>query len=205
MEAARETVTLDHLSGGRLTLGVGLGWPTDPEFSRFGGDEDLRTRADMLDEGLEIITGLWSGEPFEFHGDHYDLSEVSFLPRPLQRPRIPIWVGNLWPKRRPVRRAARWDGIVPLIFDDATGQMPTITPDDVAEISEYTAKHRESSEPFDFSVSGPVPDGENAPQWLAAMEEAGATWWREVWAPWLPISSDGCISNVLRGPLDSYG
>lgn len=202
---AREAVTIDVLSGGRFTLGVGLGWPTDPEFSRFGGEEDLRTRADMLDEGLEIITGLWSGEPFEFLGDHYQLSEVTFLPRPVQRPRIPIWVGAFWPNRRPVRRAARWDGIAPLVFDAATKTMSTITPDDVAEISDYVRMHRKPDEPFDFSVSGPVPDGENSVKWLSNMEDAGATWWREIWAPWFTISADQWIKKILQGPPTHNG
>ena len=89
---ARETVSLDLLSKGRFILGVGIGWPTDPEFTRFHEEEDLRTRADMLDEGLCVLTGLWSGESFSFEGEHYQVEPVTFLPTPIQKPRIPIWV-----------------------------------------------------------------------------------------------------------------
>ena len=104
---SREAVSVDILSGGRFILGVGIGWPTDPEFSRFHQEEDLKTRGDMLDEGLSILTGLWTGEPFSFSGEHYTVDEVTFLPTPLQQPRIPIWVAGMWPGGRPFRRAAQ--------------------------------------------------------------------------------------------------
>ena len=84
---ARETVTLDHLSGGRLILGVGLGFPPEEEFTRLGEDADDRARARKLDEGLAVLTGLWSGEPFSFQGDEFEIDEATFLPRPLQQPR----------------------------------------------------------------------------------------------------------------------
>jgi alkanesulfonate monooxygenase SsuD/methylene tetrahydromethanopterin reductase-like flavin-dependent oxidoreductase (luciferase family) len=197
---ARECVSVDLLSEGRLILGVGIGWPTDPEFARFGGEEDLRTRADMLDEGLLILDGLWTGEPFAFHGDHYQLDEVTFLPRPAQRPRIPIWVAAMWPKRRPVRRAARWDGIAPMVFDPVTEAMPPLTPSIAAEISKYVGQHRDSTEPFDFAVSGPVPEGEDTARYLGELANAGVTWWREGWAPWATISHEDWVTEVLSGP-----
>ena len=87
---ARETVTLDHLSRGRLIVGAGLGFPVDVEFERLGEETDDRVRAQKLDEGLDILTGLWSGEPFSYQGEHYQLDNVTFLPRPVQQPRIPI-------------------------------------------------------------------------------------------------------------------
>ncbi|MFQ5553956.1 MAG: LLM class flavin-dependent oxidoreductase, partial [Acidimicrobiia bacterium] len=130
---ARECVSLDLLSGGRLVLGVGIGWPTDPEFSRFGGETDLRRRADMLDEGLAILEGLWTGEPFGFDGEHFHMEEVQFVPRPVQEPRIPIWVAGMWPNRRPFRRAARYEGAVPIVFRN--GEFEPMTPHRVAEIS----------------------------------------------------------------------
>ncbi|MGH2600141.1 MAG: LLM class flavin-dependent oxidoreductase, partial [Dehalococcoidia bacterium] len=107
---AREAVTLDHLSGGRLTLCVGAGDSADVSFTHLGEAADIKQRATMLDEGLEVLAGLWSGEPFSYVGQHYQVREVRFLPRPLQQPRIPIWVGGGYPNRGPVRRAARWDG-----------------------------------------------------------------------------------------------
>ena len=116
---AREAVSVDLLSGGRFVLGVGIGWPTDPEFTAFHQETDLKVRGDMLDEGLEIVAGLWSGKPFSFSGEHYTIDEVTFLPTPLQQPRIPIWVAGMWPNRRPFRRAARWDGVAPIGHDGA--------------------------------------------------------------------------------------
>ena len=94
---AREAASLDQLSGGRLILGVGIGTPPE-EFARFGEQVDPRIRAEMLDEGLEVLTGLWSGEPFSFQGRHYRVEEATLLPRPVQQPRIPIWVGGTWPR-----------------------------------------------------------------------------------------------------------
>src|SRR5689334_13471095 len=119
---ARETVTLDHLSNGRLVLGVGIGlgpW----EWEYLGEETDLRTRGAMLDEGLELLTKLWSGEPVMHEGRFYTCRgdkgpndptpiPTPFLPRPVQ-PRIPVWVAGTWPKKPPFRRAARWDGVVP--------------------------------------------------------------------------------------------
>ena len=124
VKLAREIVTLDHLSRGRLILGVGIGagpW----EWDYLGEETDLRTRGDMLDEALELLEQLWTGEPVVHHGRFYhhrgdggpqDTAErpVPFLPRPLQRPRVPPWVAGVWPNKRPFRRAARYDGLVPL-------------------------------------------------------------------------------------------
>src|SRR5947199_1049159 len=87
---AREAITLDHLSAGRLILGAGLG---DPQDRHFGEVTDMRQRAQMLDEGLEILAGLMSGQPFSYQGHHYHVQDVTFLPRPVQTPRIPIWIG----------------------------------------------------------------------------------------------------------------
>ncbi len=111
---ARQTATLDRLSNGRLVMGVGLGLPADTEFAAFGEDPDIRVRAEKLDEGLEILTGLWSGEPFEFSGQHYNVARTRFAPTPVQMPRPPIIVAGTWPRQAPLRRAARWDGYFPL-------------------------------------------------------------------------------------------
>lgn len=190
---ARECVTLDLASEGRLILGVGSGWPTDPEFTRFHGEEDLRIRAEMLDEGLEILKGLWTGEPFEFHGDHYDLEPVTFRPVPLQQPRIPIWVAAMWPSKRPVRRAARWDGIAPIFYSIETDEWSEATPETVRDLCDYARRHRPSEGPFDIAISG---DARLAPEF----EEAGATWWREGWVPWSGIEHEDWIKQILDGP-----
>lgn len=200
---ARECVSLDLLSEGRLTLGVGLGWPTDPEFTRFGGETDVRVRADMLDEGLDILTGLWTGEPYEFHGDHYDLEAVTFLPTPLQQPRIPIWVAAMWPKKRPVRRAARWDGIAPIIFDPETQEFGAPSPENIGAIAAYAAAHRDTDAPFDLAVSGTHQPGEDISEWLEELEQAGATWWRDGWIPWLGTPHEEWMADILQGPPGS--
>ena len=111
---ARETVSLDHLSNGRLILGVGLGNPPDTEYERFGEDGDAIVRAQKLDEGLDVLAGLWSGEQFSYLGTHYQVTETVFLPRPVQSPRIPVWVASMSRNKRPLRRAARWDGVYPI-------------------------------------------------------------------------------------------
>ena len=190
---ARESVSLDLLSEGRLILGVGIGAPTDPEFTRFHGPEDLRVRADMLDEGLEILTGLWSGESYEFHGKYYDLEPVTFRPTPLQQPRIPIWVAAQWPRKRPVRRAARWDGIVPLFFDSDAGEWMESTPERLGELVGYLREHRDPDKPFDIAVGGP-------PDRVREYSDAGATWWRDGWEPGCGWELDQFLEYVLNGP-----
>jgi alkanesulfonate monooxygenase SsuD/methylene tetrahydromethanopterin reductase-like flavin-dependent oxidoreductase (luciferase family) len=112
---ARETATLDHLSNGRLILGVGLGWSAN-EFEAFGENGEPRIRAQKLDEGLDIITSLWRGKPFSYHGEHFQVKEACFLPSPIQTPRIPIWACGAWgDKKAPFRRAARWDGAIAIL------------------------------------------------------------------------------------------
>jgi alkanesulfonate monooxygenase SsuD/methylene tetrahydromethanopterin reductase-like flavin-dependent oxidoreductase (luciferase family) len=110
---AREVLTLDHLSSGRAVLGVGLGdAATDRSFIKFGEPLDLRTRAEVADEALDIITGLWTARPFSYSGKHYHVEELTFIPAPIQQPRIPIWVGGTWPRRgkRAYRRAFAFEG-----------------------------------------------------------------------------------------------
>ena len=186
-QVARQAVTLDHLSGGRLTLGVGLGHPPDADFEPFGEVWDDRARARRLDEALEVLAGLWTGEPFSQEGEHFRVSDVTFLPKPVQSPRIPVWVAGVWPGKAPFRRAARWDGAFPIKFG-AGGPEP-ITPDDVREIRAYVAEYRRSDAPFDIIVVGYTPGDHPGRDIVARLEEAGATWWLEGLDPW-------------RGPLD---
>jgi len=144
---ARETVTLDHLSRGRVTLGVGLGSDRNGELEPFGEVVDARERARLLDQGLDRLNAFWGGE---------------FEPLPVQRPRIPVWVAARWPKRRPVRRAARWDGLFPI---DLPG------PDALAELADEVAALRPvDAAPFDLVAE--IEPGDDARPW----EAAGATW-----------------------------
>ncbi|MDX1690230.1 MAG: LLM class flavin-dependent oxidoreductase [Acidimicrobiia bacterium] len=190
---ARETVTLDHLSGGRLTLGVGIGWPPRNDFGRFGDAEDNRVRGRQLDEGLEVLTALWSGEDVVHRGDHYLADGVRFLPRPIQRPRIPIWVAGMWPHRPAFRRAARFDGVFPIRVDDGFDIVP-VRPDDLREIIAFTLEHRDTDDALDVSVGGTRFDDPD----LAAYERAGATWWQEWFGfptrtpeEWMAVVDDG--------------
>jgi alkanesulfonate monooxygenase SsuD/methylene tetrahydromethanopterin reductase-like flavin-dependent oxidoreductase (luciferase family) len=116
---ARETVTLDRLSQGRLTMGFGLGVDTGGELSLFGEITDDKARGEVLDEGLDLLTRLWSGEVVHHTGRYFTADGVRFLPRPYQRPRIPVWLAARGDSRRPVRRAARFDGLFPIEVDAA--------------------------------------------------------------------------------------
>jgi alkanesulfonate monooxygenase SsuD/methylene tetrahydromethanopterin reductase-like flavin-dependent oxidoreductase (luciferase family) len=173
-KVARETATLDQLSGGRLILGAGLG--ADPaEFDDLGEPPDLRTRAALLDEGLAVLAGLWRGEPFSYSGRHYRVREALFLPPPLQSPRIPIWVGGIWPNRAPFRRAARWDGAFPHYRG-----MSMMPPDALREVVAFIARQRTSTGPFDIVIRNKAPgDPARQAEQIAIYAEAGLTWWLE--------------------------
>lgn len=196
---AREVVSLDQLSNGRFILGVGIGWPNDPEFTRFDGPLDLRERADMLDEGLDILEGLWSGKPFSYEGAHYKLAESTFRPTPVQQPRVPIWVGGMWPNRRPFRRAARYEGAFP-IFLDADGEPGPATPETVSAVCAYVDDHASGTGPRDMATTGMAYSGPGGPAFdLAALAEAGATWWLEQYIPGVG-DYDEWMARVLAGP-----
>ena len=168
-KVARETITLDRLSGGRLVLGVGLGHPDD-EYTTFGEDADDRIRAARTDEALDVLTGLWSGEPFEHDGKWFRVERVTFAPTPVQRPRPPVWIACVLPSRRPIERAARWDGIVPIKVG-AKG-IEFLTPDDIDGIVGDIRQRRGTLENFDVVVNpGPPPTAS-----VAEFEAAGATW-----------------------------
>ena len=183
---ARQTATLDRLSGGRLVLGVGSGaFPF--EFEYCGDEADARTRGDMLDEHLDLLARLWTGEPVHHEGRHYrtagpDWSAVCYPP-PLQRPRVPVWVAGTWPGGRPFARAARWDGVVPMRTDGAW------TAEDTAAVTARVLSLRAAAgrehEPFDVVVPGESRAGDpNRGDAHAAHAEAGATWWVEAVHPW---------------------
>lgn len=179
---ARETATLDRLSGGRLILGVGLGAPPREEFENLGEDPDPARRALLLDEGLEVLAGLWSGRPFSYQGRCLRLRQVRFLPTPLQSPRIPVWVGGGWPgPRAPLRRAARWDGFYPV----HSGLQRGLSPGEMAQAVELLRRLRpRPEEPFEVMVGGQ--SGLNPARdrsLLQAYARAGVTWWSEVIHP----------------------
>jgi alkanesulfonate monooxygenase SsuD/methylene tetrahydromethanopterin reductase-like flavin-dependent oxidoreductase (luciferase family) len=196
---ARETVTLDHLSGGRLVLPVGLGALEDGGFGKVGEPTDRKTRAELLDEGLAVLTGLWSGEPFSFHGAHYQVEEMTFLPPPVQQPRIPIWVVGAWPRPKSMDRALRYDGLLPAKVN-ADGTAGEVTPADLVAMREYIAAHRTASAPFDILWEGETPgdDPARAAALVRPWAEAGATWWME--SRWTTEDVAAVMARIRQGP-----
>ncbi|TDO50664.1 putative F420-dependent oxidoreductase [Kribbella sp. VKM Ac-2527] len=169
---ARQLVTLDRLSGGRVVAGVGLGDPAD-QFTAFGLEPDLRIRAAMVDEFLDLVNRLWTGDRVGFDGAHYTCHGVTLRPTPLQRPRIPIWIGAGGSHRAPRRRAARWDGFAP-----ASEQWPdvVISPETYAEIATDIRTSRTTDTPYDVVLIGNAAATEPTPATISQYEQAGVTW-----------------------------
>jgi len=186
VKVAKETATLDRLSGGRLTLGVGLGSDRfGHEFSLTGEQLDDRIRGQMLDESLAVLAAAWSGEPVRHRGEHYTVDGARFLPRPVQRPGIPVWAAGFPGKVKPLRRAARLDGFFPVNLEH---------PDQLAEVAAAIADLRaDRTGPYDLAVA--LPAGTD----LAPFAAAGATWWLAEFPP--DAMSVDAVRGVLRdGP-----
>ena len=177
---ARETVTLDQLSNGRLTLSVGLGALDDAGFGKVGEATDRKTRAELMDEGLDILAGLWSGKPFSYNGKHFKIGEMTFQPTPVQEPRIPIWVVGAWPVEKSMQRAMRWDGLLPTKRGE-NGTFGGVSPDDIRAMKTYVGEHRTAATPFDIIWEGETPgdNPEQAASIIGPYAEAGVTWWME--------------------------
>lgn len=179
---ARQTASLDVLSRGRLILGVGLGSPPHGDFGIFGDASDNVERAELLDEGLDVLNGLWSGEFFQYAGRHFDIERVRFRPTPVQQPRIPVWVGGVLPTKRPMLRAARWDGAIPIRFADRALARPSSI--DIAHVRDLVLSVRGSLDRYDLPVWAEVTDDHTSlAAELPAYVEAGATWWIETARP----------------------
>jgi alkanesulfonate monooxygenase SsuD/methylene tetrahydromethanopterin reductase-like flavin-dependent oxidoreductase (luciferase family) len=176
-DVARSVASLDRLSGGRMIFGAGLGYDV-AEFAAIGEDPDSRLRAEKLDEGLAIIDGLWRGGAVSLHGRHYRAEQLTILPAPLQQPRVPIWTAAGWPRRRPLRRAARWDGTYLMTVNQETQQL--LRPAEIEEVSAYLAGLRPGAGPIDIAVNGDL-TGEADPRGtIARFENAGTSWWVEL-------------------------
>jgi alkanesulfonate monooxygenase SsuD/methylene tetrahydromethanopterin reductase-like flavin-dependent oxidoreductase (luciferase family) len=180
-KVARETATLDRLSGGRLTLGVGLGSDRfGGELSKTGEQLDDRRRGRMLDESLAILAVAWSGEPVRHRGAHYTVDGIAFLPRPVQRPGVPVWAAGFPGNLKPIRRAARLDGFFPANLEH---------PDQLAEVVAALTELRQG-EMASYDIAVGLPLGVD-PQPYA---KAGATWW-------LPEFEPGVRLDTVRGVL----
>jgi Luciferase-like monooxygenase len=202
-KVARETVTLDHLSNGRFILPVGLGVPDDGGFSKVGEELDRKKRAQILDESLDILNGLWSGEPFSYNGEHYHVQEMTFLPRPVQSPRIPIWVVGAWQRKKSMQRTLRYDGIIPAKMN-ADGSFADMTPDDLQAMKLYIDEQRTLTTPFDIVIEGETQgdDSENAALIVQPLAKAGMIWWLEaVWnTPATQGGAEGMRRRIKQGP-----
>ncbi|MGQ0600446.1 MAG: LLM class flavin-dependent oxidoreductase [Anaerolineales bacterium] len=197
---AGETATVDQLSNGRVILAVGLG-AVDSGFEAFGEVTDRKARAELLDEGLDILTGLWRGQPFSYDGAHYHLKPTTFMPPPppVQQPRIPIWVVGAWPREKSMRRVLRYDGLLPNVMDAKKGPHGTITPDHIREMKAYIEANRTATTPFDIVMEGVTPgrSRKKAAAQVKQWADAGATWWIEaLWGKDL----QAVLQRIKQGP-----
>jgi len=169
---ARMAAAVDDLSGGRLQLGLGAGWQ-EREHTNFGHQLlEVGPRFARFTEGLEVITGLWTGEPFEHHGAHFTVERAQYLPTPVQRPRIPVWAGCTIPHTRPLRRAAKWDGVILAAMTEVSVD-PVPVPVVERALAEI-AEHRDpNAGPLDVAVShSGIPTEDE----LRAYATVGVTW-----------------------------
>jgi Luciferase-like monooxygenase len=200
---ASESVALDRLSNGRLILGLGagavwMGWHAFPD-----EPTNTKTRAQMLDETIDILTLLYACKPFDYNGQHYhlkltQLDEMHYPPKPIQQPRIPLWVPGIWPRRQSMRRLLKCDGLLPQKMN-ANGEFEEVTPSDLRQMKTYLDANRSLTTSFDYVVEGKTYalDRPQARQKLQEWAEAGATWWIEsLWE----TGEEESIRRLLAGP-----
>src|SRR5690554_3806283 len=206
---AREALTVEHLSQGRLVLPVGIGVPEDAAVS--GARDSLTTvrdRARAMDESLEFLAKAWTGELFSHDGEYYGITDVQFLPRPVQRPRVPVWPVGVWPAPRSMRRTARWDGVMLQRGAGSDGE-GMLRPDEVADAVSWLRVERERlhgegfplAEELDVVVEGELPADRDAAGALAReYADAGATWLIEAY--WRPETATPAfqLDRVRSGP-----
>jgi hypothetical protein len=202
-KVASESIALDHLSDGRLILGLGagavwMGWQSFP-------DEviNARARAEMLDESIDILTLLYQRKQFDYDGKHYHLKltlmdEMYYPPKPVQQPRIPLWVVGIWPRTKSMQRVLKCDGII-VEKRSAEGTGEEVTPADICEIKTYVESNRTLMTPFDIVSVGKTLGMECAEQdaKLLPMQEAGLTWWIE---DRISESEEQVAASIRRGP-----
>jgi hypothetical protein len=181
---ASETATLDRISNGRVILAVGLG-ALETGYAEYGEVTDRKTRVELTEETLQIVTSLWKGEPFSFHGKHYQVDITNLDKgmrdweiRPVQTPHIPIWHAGTWPAGPSMRRALKYDGLLPNVFLD--GRHASLTPEALAGMRALANETRGTDTPYDIIVEGESQANDPAEiEKMTAWEQAGATWWIE--------------------------
>ena len=202
-KVASESAALDNLSNGRLILGLGtgatwMGWQGFPD-----EPADLKTRAEMLDEGIDILTLMFRGKQFDFDGKHYHLKltlveEKHYPPVPVQNPRIPLWVVGVWPKLKSMRRILKCDGVLPAKMN-REGHFEDIQPTDVAQMKAYIDSNRTLTTPFEIIIEGKTTglDRSQVQDTINPWIEAGATWWIEgLWE----VPKDEISERIRQGP-----
>jgi alkanesulfonate monooxygenase SsuD/methylene tetrahydromethanopterin reductase-like flavin-dependent oxidoreductase (luciferase family) len=176
-QVAQEVATLDRLADGRLLLGVGLG--NDVDYEAFGEPYDPPALGTRLDEALEVVTGLWEGEPFSYDGEVFTLADAEVQPTPVQEPRVPILAGCWWPNEKPFHRGARWDGIMPyfpsLTGEEAGPRGETTGDSPVDELRDALAFYHEiADDPGEVVV--PTVPSMAYPAYVELCADLGATW-----------------------------
>jgi alkanesulfonate monooxygenase SsuD/methylene tetrahydromethanopterin reductase-like flavin-dependent oxidoreductase (luciferase family) len=198
---ASETATLDNLSGGRVILAVGLG-AIDTGFAELGEETERKKRAELMDEGLAIVEGLWHGQPFSFDGQHYHVREIKFRlppPPPVQQPRIPVWVVGAWPRERSMQRVLHWDGLLPNKLN-SRGKHQHVRPNDLRRMKAWIEERLDPPRPFDYVMEGdtPIGDPQKAAEMVRPWQEAGATWWLE--SMWEENDPANVLKRIRQGP-----
>ena len=188
---AKEIVTLDHISNGRFTLGIGLG--NEKEFVAYGESFIPRETAEKLDESVEILRLLWSGEQVDYKGKHYQI-KAQHLPTPVQN-QIPIWVGGKWPNKAPFRRAAKYQGVFPLKVGDGDG----LTDQDYSDILEYIEKHGGDLKNYDVVMTVYSEGDPEKDKWMNAYRKAGVNWFIDCLDPGRG-SVEELFDRIKRGP-----
>jgi hypothetical protein len=202
-KVASESLAVDHLSDGRLILGLGtgavwMGWQSFPDEVT-----NARARAEMLDESIDILTLLYQRKQFDYDGVHYHLKltlmdERHYPPKPVQQPRIPLWVVGIWPREKSIQRVLKCDGVIPEKRNPG-GSIEDVTPADIREIKAYVDANRTLTTPFDIVASGKTAglDRVQLKDKLLPWNEAGATWWIEgLWEE----TEEQVIERIHQGP-----
>ncbi|PZR52289.1 LLM class flavin-dependent oxidoreductase [Xylanimonas oleitrophica] len=208
-ELAQRVLTVDHLSGGRLVLPVGVGVPTDRAFTSVPGQPtSLKDRAALLDEVLAWLERSWSGEELAFDGEHLTTGPFRF-PQPPVRGRVPVWPVAVWDAERPplksLRRALRWDGVVPQVRGESPEDAEA-GPEHVRELTAWLREQRSADAAgdgtaFDVVVQGRLdPDPSRAAEQARAAADAGATWWVESWWDPATVTAESLLEKVRQGP-----
>jgi alkanesulfonate monooxygenase SsuD/methylene tetrahydromethanopterin reductase-like flavin-dependent oxidoreductase (luciferase family) len=195
-EVAKRAASIDQLSDGRLVLGAGLG-SIAADHSAFGDSVTMRERGERLDESLDVICGLFTGEPFAYDGRHFHVDAPAMLPRPVQQPRPPIWIGGGWPRRAPFRRAARYDGVMPIRVGLGRGE--TMPVEELRELVEFVRAERADSTTFDVAIEGTTGAAADDARRVASYVDVGLTWWIEGLGWWRGDASDA-HARVAAGP-----